>query len=137
MPSGLVPPFSLELGFDEDAKDVIVGNITSLPAGKMAILVNSGCNAAKRQPMMGVIKAMFRKLKNSNVSTEAGAGDVFAYGHHTSATTNTITVATDATGAVPTDIILGVEATFPRSSQMQTETAKQLVNKYLELTAGN
>jgi hypothetical protein len=132
-----VTPYSLELGKDGDAKDVVDGTTSDIVAGKMKIFFGLDAQLGQRQTLLGNIKNCYRALMDQYYR-KGSASSIVAYGQWKSVSAGTVLFTGDPIDVGDGDIAVIVSSTFDDdTTHFADETFKQLVNVFLERTMEN
>ena len=130
-------PYSLELGYNEDARDAIEFNGDAdgdHVSGKIKMFLDVGVPTNKIQSVVGSARACFRHYMNEQGKTGNTTLNVL-YGNWESASAGNIHLDFTAAELQPDDIFFTLAN--PLSSHKLDETFKQLINVFLERTKDN
>ena len=138
----ITTPYSLVLGRDDDARDVVAGTTANTVAGKMKLFLGASVDPTKRQSIMGAVEILLKEgMRTDWRGDTSSGGTVTIYGPYDQLNYSNVvrSAAAPETVVGDNDVSLSVPNTFMAGNQTHfiTETAHQLANVLLERSKDN
>jgi hypothetical protein len=134
----ITTPFSVALGRDEDAIDIVEGTSTDPIPGKIRVWLGADVNPGNVQVYIGSLRACFRHLMNES-ARHGVVGNEVAFGDWQNASAGNILIEGDSTSLTVNHVAIIVSSSFAvaGATQFYTETFNQLMNGLLERVSAN
>jgi len=131
----ITAPYSLELGQDDDLKQIVADTVVTAVADKIKIFFGASVDMKDRMRLIGRLKELYRYAKNTKGSAADTNPKVFAVNYLGNGSP---TFAATTAGVAATDIAIVVDGAFLWShSHFAKETIDQLIRGLIDTSSGN